>query len=92
MSTLSLPLLPPPPPHTDTTWLKCRLWAHSLTSYSMDGSGMGSALLYGSTDNGTTYDQTLWSQSGDQGSGWKGVNVTVTSDHPQVLRVRVKPI
>ena len=53
--------------------------------YSMYGYYMGAVLLQGSDDGGSTYT-TLWSKTGNQGSGWFGATVSISSGYPQWLR------
>ena len=53
--------------------------------YSMYGGTMGTALLQGSDDGGSTYT-TLWSKSGNQGNAWYGADVSIGSGYPQWLK------
>ena len=53
--------------------------------YSMYGATMGTVELQGSNNGGSTYT-TLWSKSGNQGTGWKGAELTIISENPQVLK------
>ena len=46
--------------------------------YSMYGAAMGTALLQGSDDGGSTYT-TLWSKSENQGNAWYGAVVSIGS-------------
>jgi hypothetical protein len=46
--------------------------------YHMYGSAMGTALLQGSDDGGSTYT-TLWSKSGNHGDAWKSADVGIGS-------------
>ena len=46
--------------------------------YSMYGDTMGTALLQGSADGGSTY-MTPWSKSGNQGDAWYRADVTKPS-------------
>ena len=53
--------------------------------YSMYGETMGTALLQGSDDGGSTYT-TLWSKSGNQGNAWYSAGVSIGTGYPQWLK------
>ena len=51
--------------------------------YSMYGAAMGTALLQGSADGGSTYT-TLWSNSGNQGDAWYAADVSMSGKYSQL--------
>ena len=53
--------------------------------YHMYGSDMGSVVLGGSRDDGSSYT-ILWSKSGDQGNTWASASVTISSNFPIYLK------
>ncbi|MCK0109378.1 choice-of-anchor D domain-containing protein [Flavobacteriaceae bacterium S0825] len=61
-------------------------WRH------MYGANIGSLHVELSTDNGTTYNTTLWSLSGDQGNSWAQVNIDLTPHVGGTVKIRFRGV